>query len=660
LDRWPPGEQTDLVDRVPDAPSRQGHSCVPPPRLAKKLIGDLLVGLGLAVLTWPSSPKSLVVAFGTTGSWQSALEMAAHAGMAFGTRIAFTYGPLGFLTVQQLNYASTAFAAFLFALAFSTVLLAALVWALRRSLPLWAVIPVVYIVGDISLHADGGVPEDVYALVLIVCVALISRTSDEPAPPWIWVGLGVVLSFFSLVKVSLGIGLVAVLAITVCSLPRDRSRAVLALVLGAVPTFGLAWFATGNGFANTVPFARSSAAIISGYGPAMSKDYPYGYLFPNRAFAYWWAAFVVIVIGGLVFAHGRTLARRARIGIGLMTLVVVWLLFKEGFVRHDASHDVIFFAAALLMVGAFDLGPRLWPPVVAGLIALCVATGIVAGGTPVLIHQPLASAQNFVHEATTLISPGRRTAAIDRSRRLLQKWYSVPSRMLDDMRGHTVDVAPQEQTAAWTYPGVHFDPLPVIQDYSAYTSSLDQLDRTYLATSNAPRFILRLNQPAIDGRNSAFEPPATQLAIECRYHQVMATTTWQLLERGSNRCGPTRFLGSATTGFNRWVTVPAAAPGDSIIGTFDLSLGLSWSVESAIFKPPNVLMGYNNVQEPWRFVAGTAPDPHVLRPASTLGYDAPFVPTAVGRLRFSDGDGGGGPTGIRVSFYEVPVEGYTG
>jgi len=575
--------------------------------------------------------------------------------MAFGTRIVFTYGPLGFLTSQQLNYSSTALASFLFAFAFSTVIFGILVWSLRRSLPLWGAIPLAYVVGAVSFHTGVGVPEDIYAPVLIVCVALVSRTSEEPAPIWIWAGLGVVLSFFSLVKVSLGVGLVVVLLIAVCILPRGRWQAVGGLVLGAVPTFCLAWFGTGNGFSNFVPFVRGSAAIVSGYGPAMSKDYPYGDLFPNRTFVYWWAALVVIVIGAFVFAHGYKLARRVRIGIGLMTLIVVWLLFKEGFVRHDIAHDLVFFAAAPLLVAAFDLGPRLWAPLVAGLLGLSVVTGIVAGGMPALVDQPWTSAQNFVHEATVLGSSQQRAAAIDRSRAFLRAWYAVPSQMLAYMRGQTVDVSPSEQAAAWTYPEVRFDPLPVIQDYSAYTSTLDELDRTFLTTPNAPRFILRLNQPAVDGRNSAFEPPSTQLAIQCRYHQVMATTKWQLLEHGRNRCGQMRFLRSVTTGFDRWVAVPPAPPGDSIVATFHLSLGLSWNLEALLFKPPNLFMGYNGGKDSWRFLAATAPDLHVLRSALTLGYSAPYVPASVDSLRLSVDGRGGSSTGVTVSFYGVPV-----
>ncbi len=622
---------------------------------------DLLFGIALAVLTWPSSPQSLLVPVGTQGSWQSALEIAAHNDMAFGTRIVFTYGPLGFLTSQQLNFALTAFGSFLFSLAFSTLIFVTLLWSLRRVLPIWAAILVAYLVGAISLHTAGGAPEDAIAVVLTVCVAVLSRSEVQLTPRWIWAALGALLATFSLVKVSLGVGIVAILVITVASLPRGHWQAVTAIAVGAVPTFVVAWFGTGNGIYNVIPFARSSAAIIGGYGPAMSYDYPYYHnplgLFPNRTFTYWWAAFVVIVIGAFAFAHARKFARRAWIGIGLVTLVAILLIFKEGFVRHDSGHDLMFFAAAPLLLAAFNLGPRRWGLVVTGFIALCVVTGIANGGVPPLVERPLTSAQNFVNEATDLVSPTQRTAVIERSRHLLQGWYKVPDQMLALMRGQTVDVSPQEQSVAWAYPKVRFDPLPVIQDYSAYTSSLDHLDGNYLATPQAPRFILRQNEGALDGRNPAFEPPATQLAIECRYRQVLATTEWQLLERGSDRCGAMRSLGSFLTGINHWVGVPAAQPNDLVVATFQLSLGFDWTFQTILFKPPNLFMGYNNARQYWRFVAATAPDLHVLHSASSLGYSPSFTPVSVGRLRFFIHGHSGTRSGIKVAFYEIPVAG---
>ncbi len=580
--------------------------------------------------------------------------MAAHNGMAFGTRIVFTYGPLGFLTGQQLNYSATAVASFLFALISSTAIFAILLWSLRRALPLGWALPLCYVVGAVSLHAGGGVPEAVYGPVLIVCVALLSRGDERPASRWVWMGLGVVLVFFSLVKISVGVGVTAVVLITVVSLPRGRVKATTSLAIGGASTFCLVWFGTGNGLANIMPFARSSAAIISGYGPAQSLDFPYGFFIPNRTVTYWWAAFVVVVIGVFAFAYGCRLPGRARIGIGLVTLVVVWMLFKEGFVRHDYGHDLIFFATAPLLLAAFSLGRRFWAPLLIALLVLCIVTGIDAGGVSAVVTRPDMAIRNFGSEAATLASASRSAAVIDRARRSLQDGYAIPNRMVAMMRGRTVDVSPWEQTVIWAYPAIHFDPLPVIQDYSAYTSSLDHLDANYLRSSDAPHFILR--QPwATDARNPSFEPPDTQLAIECSYHQVAVDPLWQLLERQTDRCGSLRPIGTVTTESNRWVVVPTAPTGDAIVARFQLYQGWFFQIRAVAFKPPNVFMENDHGQE-WRFVAATAPDLHVLQPASTLGYSLSFLPVSVGRLRFVNGWAGD----LSVSFYEIPLARATG
>ncbi len=609
---------------------------------------NLIPGLLLAVLAWPWSPQFLTV-FPVT-SFQSALEMDAHSGLEFGTQVVFTYGPLGFLFVQQLNYAGTAVASFFFSLIFLTVIFASLLWALRRSLPLWGAIPVAYVVGAISVHTALGLfPEDVYAVILIVCVAVLDRSPEEPAPGWVWVGLGALLSVFALVKVSLGVGIVTILVITAASLPRGHWRAVKALALGATPTFCAAWFATGNSLGNLAPFARSSASIIRGYGAAMSNNYPHSRVDDLMKWA------VILVIGTFAFAHGRKLTRRARIGVALASLVTVWLLFKEAFIRDDTYHETVFFAVALLLPAAFDLGRQHSRALLSGFTALCVATCVVAGGLPPLVYHPLTSAQNFLREASTLASSRQRARTIDSSRQLSQSSYAVPRQMLKLMTGHTVDMSAEEPTVAWAYPEVRFDSLPVIQDYNAYTPYLDQLDRSYLATPAAPRFILRPNAGASTDRISAFEPPATQMAIECRYRQVLASPRWQLLEWVGNRCGAERFLGTVMTEFNHWTTTPVAPRGDSVVATFHLSLGLGWTVQSLLFKPPKLFMGYNDGDRNWRFLAATGPDLHVLRAASTLGYSPAFAPVSVDRFRFFVDGWDGGMSGISVSFFAIPL-----
>jgi hypothetical protein len=568
--------------------------------------------------------------------------MAAHNGMAFGTHIVFTYGPLGFLGVQQLNYSGTAILAFLFTLAMTTAIFTALVWSLRRAVPLAPAVVVAYVAGAVCVHTQLG-PEYVLALVLVVCVSVLNRPDDDPAPDWIWLASGAVLSIFSLIKISLSLGIVVALLVTVACQHRDRLRAIGAVAAGAVVTFGLCWFATGNGVGNLLPFARNSEAVIGGYSAAMSIEDP------TRAYVYWYAALVVVVIGLFATASVRGLPRRSKIGIGLVALVILWMLFKEGFVRHDSSHDLIFFTAASVVLAAFV--PRRRPGVlVPGILVLTAVTAIVAGGFPSLVARPFVAVRNLTDEVTTLASPGNSAAFIRRDRQSLQAGYAIPHRMVAIMRGHTVDVSPWEATVVLAYPGIRFDPLPVIADYSAYTPSLDQLDADYLSQSDAPRFILR--QPeTIDFRDPAFEPPATQLAIECRYRQVAGIgLSWQLLERGPDRCGPPVRLRTVTTSASHWVAVPDAAPGEGIAATFRLPTGPSWTLESLLFKPPNafIQMGYRPGAQDWRFVVATGSDWHVLRAASTLGYYPGWVQPAPTRLRFLIA---GQHPQVTVSFY---------
>ena len=131
--------------------------------------------------------------------------------------------------------------------------------------------------------------------------------------------------------------------------------------------------------------------------------------------------------------------------------------------------------------------------------------------------------------------------------------------------------------------------------------------------------------------------------------------SWQLLERGADLCGSPSSLGTVTTGFDHWVSVPTAPNGDAIVARFQLTQGLWSKLQSILFKPPGVLIHfeYAGRNQSWRFVAATAPDLHVIQAASTLGYSSAFVPITPSRLMFSIEGGAQSEVGVRVLFYGI-------
>ena len=214
----------------------------------------------------------------------------------------------------------------------------------------------------------------------------------------------------------------------------------------------------------------------------------------------------------------------------------------------------------------------------------------------------------------------------------MQQTYGLSSNMTSELIDQTVAIEPVENSVAWAEPSIHWDPEPVLQSYSAYTASLDALDSRFILSPAAPARILQQLPAAIDGRNPFFEPPTTYVSVVCRYTQIDVSTTWQVLKRIPNRCGPARFITHLTATFGESIRVPPASPGAMVVARIQaLPLSVSYKISSVVLKPPNLFM--TTPHATYRLLTGTAGDLHLLRPTSSLGYASQFMPTTIAFLR---------------------------
>lgn len=644
------------------------------------ILTALVFGAGLALITWPTA--SLFPQAGIDQSWQATLAMAAQrvfagagaaagaaaapaglvaGGADFGSRLQFAYGPLGFLTYGAAWYPGTAIASTIWLGLVRVAVMGSLVWSLRRSFFLPAAVVLAWVAGVTAFLVV--TPEPLIGLGLIWCLVLVRAELGEQATTALAGALGGFAALGLLVKFSVGLVILVLAIIATLIRPGPRRLANAAAALGAAVVATLVgWVATGNSIANLPTWITSSVQVTAGYSAGMGLEVT------SLAGDYWRAPLVAaVVLGVAALEVRRQRSAPARWGIGLLILAVLAAAFKEGFVRHNLHSLIYFGVAAMALAGLRATQARSRAALVGGLVALALVGFDTAGWSPRTNLSPVSGVQALAHQVAVVSSPTRTAATIATARTAMQAGYGLDPATLALLDGQTTWIYPWEEAVAWAYPLVRLDPPPVFQTYQAYTPSLDRADARYLASPKAPSRILVQSGLALDGKYPGFEPPATRVAMMCNYTQANATPTWAVLARVAPRCGPTRELATVHTGWDRWVQVPAAPPGEAILASWaPLPKSLAGRFAGVALRPPVVNVqvmapqpgyppGATPTLQTYRFTVATAGEEHLVVPPTTLGDTGAYAPLDISELRFTGGGLGPSDSGVIVSFKEVSV-----
>jgi hypothetical protein len=635
------------ADRPTLAPGSRAQArsnwLAPPQR--RRLAGAasaLALALAITLLSWHA--LALAPGPGLDNSWQAALHMALHDGVKFGRQLIFTYGPLGFLSVPTLWYGDTGTIAVAYALLLRLALALAVFLAARRCYGSVAGAVVALAVSGASEVANESVP------FLILCVYTVDRASGRARVAAIALA-GAVAGLELLNKESTGIELAA-LALTMALATRGSRREHVGMVLGALAlALAAGWAASGQEWGSLFAYFHNAERIVSGYAGAMGGEdvslvwqYPAGLI----AFAAGLAAAVKMTADG---------PPRRRWGIIALWLTFSFFEYKEGFVRHDVSHGIVFFSA--LMGGYVALRwPRADRPLALGLLALLVVFSLAAqqaSTRPVGFELP-GNVASAIEQLGQTASPAKRAEIAQRGRRAIERAYPLDPATLALLRGHTVHIAPYQASVAWAY-GLDWRPLPVFQSYSTYTTGLDRENATALLSTRGPQRILRDRDPELDKREATFDEGLTTLAMLCHFRELSTTSAWQVLGRAGDRCAAPVALETVHAGWYQKVPIPPPPNDHSFVfvriggvqpGGLEDLLGL-------VFKPLYRLVYLDGTQ--YRLVEGTAADGLLLSAPGEVDYSAPFnlapnsTTIAVGKVLGSSG--GGHP--ITFSFYSESV-----
>jgi hypothetical protein len=423
-------------------------------------------------------------------SWQLPLVTAHAYGFPWGSRVVWTYGPLGFVIVDYPVPAGLWIAGVGLRAVIEFGFLAMLAVTMRREVvPLWVWIGVTAV-----LLLDGQLLAGILVPLLAgpgLGVILAWYAVIGTARGWsiaASAAAGIVLGILPLMQVSfIPVSAVLLVMAVAYALRFGRGYEAIVMPLAAVIAGAAAWFSTGQSTADIGPYISSSLALTSGYANAMQS----GPIDETTLLS------AVVPVGLVVLAivAWRMGARRTMVAASLLA-PVCYLAFKEGFVRHDAHDQIAYaaFALALILLLVVALGDErrgYWPKRVLGrpsrVLAVALSAfallGIAAGPVPVLsLRRTLTAGEDAVH---TLTSGALRKEDRQSMVRLIEALSPLPRSIVAAVRGHSVDIFPMEVADAWAY-ALDWDPRPVLQSYSAYMPLLDARDAACFGSPAAP------------------------------------------------------------------------------------------------------------------------------------------------------------------------------
>jgi hypothetical protein len=615
---------------------------------ARGWAGVAVVSFLATVLSWRPYQWHPVYA-GIDPAWDVGLAMGFTRHLQWGPSVIFTFGPYGFVDGIFPFYRLTAVLSILYALAVIWGLAALVVSALR---PSWGVLGAgVAAWAALTLASSKtGYSDVAAATALALALAALAARQDRVRLGLVAL-LGALAGFQLMVKTSDGLLTVGLLVVVVALGDLGWRKALPAAGAPLVAVFLGGWVAAGQSVSNVASYWRGSLSVATGYSSAMQVSH-------GRSAENWYAVLVCLLIAMLFAVSLRGKPGRYQVAVGLLLAGFLWAALKEGFVRHD-THDLTFFGLAMVVV----LLARVKRPFVPLQAAVFVVTAVIfcvaAGTVPVQLHSPGATTTAFVQDAGVALGIGGLGPAQGADRaRFLSTGDAVPPATLSLLAGHSVAVEPLEDSIVYAYPRLRWDPEPVVQSYSAYTSYLDRLDASFLASRRAPERILYQPGGVIDGRDKFLDPPATIESMYCHYVQLAAPGPALVLERVSNRCGPPVEVRRVSAPFGTPVAVPRGR-GKAVVATFSFGVPTGTKLAGVLLKPPTMTLtawdGGTAPPDSYRFITGTAADDHVVSAPSSLGYSPAFTPPDITRLTLS---GGGWPAGqgrFTVTFYTVTM-----
>jgi hypothetical protein len=555
-----------------------------------KLFGNLLF-IALVVYLMPkrvfSSVDDLSGSF-IDHSWRLALNMAVKENLVWGRDFVFTYGPLGYLNTGFPEHVAK-WSIVLYHL----FIIANGAWMVRHFL-FRAEGKVGLAVAAVLLLFNGGflfLKESV-TLGLYFAFHTLLFLKERRMVSLAAMSLCSILAFY--IKVNMGIVLnllvVVVFLFNLWKKPIGRVPNVVFLVMHFMALYAL-----------SVPlrvhlpgYVGNSLSVIDSYNDAM--------YIPSQKL---YLAYAISMLALFAFPYMRSLnkvlASPYEMLACFITSGLIYVLFKQGFVRADFGHKWTFilgmpFFALSAFRYASDSMPR--SRLALPLVGICLLSLFANRGSWFKIIKGekgfgIFSESNGVGKGVNSIS----------------KRSTLPASFVKQMEGRSVDVLGFGISYIY-YNGLLYNPRPVIQSYQAYNPRLIDLNVAKYTSQSAPDYVL-YHFRSIDNRQPFWDEPKIYFPLLANYSIVDSVgvpapdTTLLLFKRNERpRIMTSRIVLDTLVKLNERIPIPKS---DRLLFMrVDCSRTLAGSLRRFLYQPSELgleLSYTDGVRETYRAIA---------------------------------------------------------
>lgn len=557
---------------------------------------------------------------GLDSSYVWALNHFFHNDFQFLKTIIYPIGPLGFLKhpiVIGHNFLISISFFFilktLFIYGFITIIL-----KLKGKLKLYDAL--LLLICSIFLNFDTTI------IGVIICSLIYFEISEK----WIFAALPFLLAVCALlIKLSLGINAIAVcLAFILFYFLRNRNRnfkfsIILMLLLTIVFfLFNLSFFTNTTDFKN---YYINSLNLVSGYGVAL-VFHP-----KNNA--------VLLFIFTLTILYSLFLLKNKENKINYVWVLSpsLFLMFKHGFIRQDATHyGQLFYFLILFWSINVVLSNKKRALFISVISIWCIYANWKNVPYFYKIELPKPNIQNFYNTTfnyTSFVEFHKNKAQEQLSKSIL------PTQILSVIGSNTVDVFPWSLGLIAANRELNWSPRPTLQS-GAFSSWYDEIESNHFESKNAPQFLIWhlfsdstvSKFTSLDRRYIFNDEPKLTKTLLNNYNCVYRDRSYILLQRNSEKFDNLMLINKSvktTLKWNQWQEVTIY---DSLITTVNIDFisNLTNKIKKFLYKNDQYFIDYKTdegVILSYRFVAENAQDGLFLNPVikSLQPYNTPKI-----------------------------------